>query len=601
MPVAHRSNFPPVFSAAIFSAAIFSAAMVGLAITLSASAAIFADEPEAGPYDRPSGWIRQSRSETLATGGMVATSHPLASQAALDVLRDGGNAVDAAIAANAMLGVVEPMSCGIGGDLFAIVWDAESKRLHGLNASGRSPRAISRDLFAQRGLDEIPIDGPLSWSVPGCVSGWQALAQRFGTRPLDRLLAASIDSAEAGFPVTPIIAGGWKGSEKSLREYPESRATYLVDGERAPEVGEVFRNPKIAETYRRLGRDGGDAFYRGAIAKEIAAFSERVGGLLTEQDLRDHTADWVDPVSTDYRGHRVWELPPNGQGIAALQMLNVLERFDLASMGPGDPDYLHLLIEAKRLAFADRAKFYADMEFADVPLDELISKEYGRRQAERIDLGRTAEDVPAGDPKLSHGDTVYLTVVDKDRNCCSLIQSIYYGFGSQMAVGDLGFAMQNRGSLFSLDEEHLNRLEPGKRPFHTIIPAMVTRDGRPTFCFGVMGGDMQPQGHVQVLVNLIDFGLDVQAAGDVARVRHSGSPQPTGKPADGTGVVTVESGISDEAIESLRARGHTVRRSRSGYGGYQGILIDWDRGVLHGGTEVRKDGIALGHDVTTSD
>ena len=550
---------------------------------------------EPGSFDRPHGWIEQSRSETMATGGAVATSHPLASQAGLDVLREGGNAVDAAIAANAMLGVVEPMSCGIGGDLFAIVWDAKSKKLYGINASGRSPQATSRQLFAERGLAEIPIEGPLSWSVPGCVSGWQMLLDRFGSRTLERLLQPSIETAESGFPVTPIIAGDWKGSEKSLKEYPESRATYLVDGERAPEAGEVFRNPKIAATYRTLASDGGESFYRGEIARDIVAFSERVGGLFTVDDLREHTADWVDPVSTDYRGYRVWELPPNGQGIAVLQMLNMLETFDIASMGPGDPEYLHLLIEAKKLAFADRAKFYADMDLADVPLKEMISKEYGRRQASRIDRKKAALDVPAGDPKLVHGDTIYLSVVDKDRNCCSLIQSIYYGFGSQMAVGDLGFAMQNRGSSFALDETHLNRLEPGKRPFHTIIPAMVTREGRPFFCFGVMGGDMQPQGHVQVLVNLIDFGLNVQAAGDAARIRHAGSAQPTGKPAEEAGEVTVESGITDAAVEALQQRGHNVRRSRSGYGGYQGIMIDWERGVLRAGSEVRKDGIALGY------
>lgn len=564
---------------------------------LSAQDGPAAEHSERHPpgHDRPSGWIRQSRSETLATRGAVATSHPWASQAALDVLREGGNAVDAAIAANAMLGVVEPMSCGIGGDLFAIVWEAKTEQLHGINASGRSPRRIDRQRFADQGLTEIPIEGPLSWSVPGCVSGWQMLLQRFGSRPLARLLEPSIEVAESGFPVTPVIAADWKSSEQKLSQYAESRSTFLVDGRRAPRAGEIFRNPKIAATYRELAADGGRSFYEGKIARDIVRFSDRVGGLLSAEDLRGHAAEWVKPVSTDYRGYRVWELPPNGQGIAVLQMLNILESFDLASLGLGSPDYLHLLIEAKRLAFADRAKYYADMAFADVPLRELISKEYGRRQAARIVPDRAAVDVPAGDPRLEHGDTIYLTVVDQDRNCCSLIQSIYYGFGSQMAAGDLGFALQNRGSSFSLDEDHRNRLEPGKRPFHTIIPAMVTKDDRPYFSFGVMGGDMQPQGHVQVLVNLIDFGMNVQAAGDAARARHSGSAQPTGKPADGIGVVTVESGISDETVAELRRRGHEVRRSRSGYGGYQGILIDWQRGVLHAGTEVRKDGVALGY------
>jgi gamma-glutamyltranspeptidase/glutathione hydrolase len=548
-----------------------------------------------GSYDRPSGWAKQSRSETLATNGIVATSHPLASQAGLDVLREGGNAVDAAIAANAMLGIVEPMSCGIGGDLFAIVWESKTKKLYGLNASGRSPKRISRKVFAERELSEIPIDGPLSWSVPGCVSGWQALLGRFGSRDLDRLLKPSIDTAREGFPVTPVIAGYWESAAESLSKYPDSASTYLIENKRSPKVGEIFRNPRLADTYQAIADSGGDAFYVGDIARRIAEFSEREGGFLDADDLSTHHVDWVEPVSTDYRGYRVWELPPNGQGIAALQMLNVLERTDLSKLSPGAPEYLHLLTESKKLAFADRAKFYADMDFADVPVEELISKDYARRQAGRIDPDKAATDVPAGDPKLASGDTVYLTVVDQDRNCCSLIQSNYFGFGSKMTVGELGFVLQNRGALFALDETHFNRLEPGKRPFHTIIPAMVTRDDRPFFCFGVMGGDMQPQGHVQVLVNLIDFGLNVQAAGDAARVRHVGSASPTGAPADGVGILHVESGISDAAVETLKSKGHTVSREKASYGGYQGILIDWETGVLHGGTEARKDGVALGY------
>jgi gamma-glutamyltranspeptidase/glutathione hydrolase len=554
-----------------------------------------AAERSLGSYDRPSGWAKQSRSETLARNGIVATSHPLASQAGLDVLRSGGNAVDAAIAANAMLGLVEPMSCGIGGDLFAIYWDAKSQKLYGLNASGRSPARMTRTLFAERGLQEIPTEGPLNWTVPGCVSGWQALLQRFGSRPLGDLLQPSIAAAEEGFPVTPIIAGYWKGAQKSLAESPESAATYLIDGTRAPRTGEVFRNPALANTYRSLAKSGGQSFYDGDVAAAIVDFSNRAGGLIDADDLANHRANWVQPVSTTYRGFDVWELPPNGQGIAALQMLNVLEPFDLSQFSPGHPEYLHLLVEAKKLAFADRATYYADMEFADVPVDELISKAYGRRQAARVNRQQALTDVPAGDPKLIAGDTIYLSVVDKDRNCCSLIQSIYYGFGSKMASKDLGFAMQNRGALFALDDQHANRLEPGKRPFHTIIPAMVTRQGQPYFCFGVMGGDMQPQGHVQVLVNLIDFGLNVQAAGDAARVRHVGSASPTGKPAEGAGTVQVESGIDDRAVAALEAKGHTVSREGSGYGGYQGILIDRENGVLRGATESRKDGIALGY------
>ncbi len=526
---------------------------------------------------------------------MVATSHPLAAQAGLDVLRAGGNAADAAIAANAMLGVVEPMSCGIGGDLFAIYWDSKTQRLYGLNASGRSPYALSRKVFAERNLKTIPFHGPLSWSVPGCVSGWHMLADRFGTRPLADLLEPSAQTAEDGFPVSEVIAHYWRGAEDALGKHAGSAATYLVDGRRAPRFGEIFRNPKLAADYRQIGRQNADAINRGDIADRLVAFSQAEGGFFSPGDFADHTADWVEPVSTTYRGYQVWELPPNGQGIAALEMLNVLETFDLRKLGAGSPEYLHRLVEAKKLAFADRARYYADPAFEALPVAELISKTYAQRQRERIDPDRAATDVPAGDPRLEHGDTVYLTVVDKDRNCCSLIQSVFYGFGSMMTPGELGFVLQNRGALFALDDEHPNRLEPHKRPFHTIIPAMVTRDDRPWFCFGVMGGDMQPQGHVQVLVNLIDFRMNVQAAGDAARVCHVGSATPTGLPAHGAGTVQVESGISDEAVEALRKKGHTVVRGRGSYGGYQGILIDWENGVLHGGTESRKDGVALGY------
>jgi gamma-glutamyltranspeptidase / glutathione hydrolase len=526
---------------------------------------------------------------------MVATSHPLAAQAGLDILKAGGNALDAAIATNAMLGVVEPASCGIGGDLFAIYWDNKTQQLYGLNASGRSPFTLTREVFQKKQLDQIPLYGPLSWSVPGCVSGWDALSKRFGTKPWSELLAASIATAEEGFPVSEVIAGEWSGAAKRLREWPDSARTFLLDGTRAPKFGEVFRNPRLAATYRLLAEHGSEVFYRGQLAQAMVTFSEQNGGYFTLRDFAEHTADWIDPVSTNYRGYDVWELPPNGQGIAVLQMLNVLELADVRSMGPGSAPYLHRLVEAKKLAYADRARYYADVTMADVPVAELISKAYAQRQAARIDPDLAAKSVPPGDPKLAQGDTVYLTVVDKDRNCCSLIQSNFHGFGSQVVPGELGFALQNRGNLFALDDTHPNRLEPHKRPFHTIIPALVTKDGKPWFCFGVMGGDMQPQGHVQVLVNLIDFGMNVQAAGDAARVQHHGSATPTGLPAQGSGTVAVESGISDETVAQLREKGHQVVRARGGYGGYQGILIDWDQGVLHGGTESRKDGAAVGY------
>jgi gamma-glutamyltranspeptidase / glutathione hydrolase len=546
-------------------------------------------------YDRPSGDRKQSRSVVMAKHGIVATSHPLAAQAGLDILKQGGNAVDAAIAANAMLGVVEPMSCGIGGDLFAIIWDAKSQKLLGLNASGRSPRELSRTVILEQGLEAIPTHGPLSWSVPGCVDGWDQLLRKFGTRSLGDCLAPAIATAEEGFPVAEIIATQWRSSAEALGKYPTSAEAFLVAGKRAPQAGEIFHNHQLAKTLRRIAAGGSAAFYREEIAAEIVAFSREAGGHFTLRDFEQHTSTWVEPVSTSYRGYDVWELPPNGQGIAVLQMLNLLEPHDVAAMGPGSADYLHLFLEAKKLAYADRARFYADPDFAALPVRELISKPYAAVRGKRIDLARAATDIPAGDPKLAHGDTVYITVVDKDRNCCSLIQSIYHGFGSHVVPGKLGFTLQNRGSSFALDPEHPNSLEPGKRPFHTIIPGMLTQQGRPVFCFGVMGGDMQPQGHVQILVNLLDFGMNVQSAGDAARVRHSGSAEPNGQPGDGGGTVFVESGVTDEVVADLRQRGHKVMRARDGYGGYQGIWIDWERGVLHGGSEVRKDGAAVGY------
>lgn len=550
---------------------------------------------QAGEYDRPGQFPHQSRSVVVARNGIVATSHPLAAQAGLEILKAGGNAVDAAIATNAMMGVVEPMSCGIGGDLFVIYWDNKSKTLYGLNASGRSPYRLTRDVFREKGLKQIPELGPLAWSVPGCVDGWETLRARFGTRPLSELLRAGIETAESGFPVSEIIANGWRGSVKNLSAWPDSKRVYLKDG-RAPEHGEMMMLPELAATYREIATGGRDAFYKGRIAREIVAFSEANGGYFSLRDFAEHTSNWIAPVSTDYRGYTVWELPPNGQGIAALQMLNLLEGFDLKSLGPKSAEFVHLLVEAKKLAFADRAKFYADPDAEKLPIAQLISKSYAERQRRRIDPMKAAVDIKAGDPKLEHGDTIYLTVVDKDRNCCSMIQSLYFGFGSQIVPGTVGFALQNRGALFALDEKHRNRLEPHKRPFHTIIPAMVTRDGKPWFCFGVMGGDMQPQGHVQILVNLIDFGMNPQMAGDASRVRHGGSETPTGIPEEPDGgTVFLESGFPAETLNRLRALGHKVDTAAGSYGGYQGILIDEHHGTLQGATDPRKDGAAVGY------
>jgi len=549
----------------------------------------------AGEYDRPAKNPHQSRSAVIAAEGIVATSQPLAAQAGLDVLKAGGNAADAAIAASAVMGVVEPMSCGAGGDLFVIYWDAKTEQLYGLNASGRSPYYLTREIFAEKGLDEIPIEGPLSWSVPGCVDGWDMLRERFGTRSMAELLGPAIHYAEDGFPVSEIIAGHWKGAVESLSAWPDSANTWLIDG-RPPEIGEVFRNPNLAATYLKIAEGGRDAFYRGDIARTIVGFSETNGGYFSRRDFEEHSGEWVEPVSTNYHGYDVWELPPNGQGIAALQILNILEPYDVKQMGHNSADFLHLFIEAKKLAFADRARYYADPAFSDVPVTELIAKDYAARQRTRIDPNQAALDVAPGDPRMETGDTIYLTVVDKDRNCCSFIQSIYYGFGSKVTPGNVGFLMQNRGALFALDESHPNRLEPHKRPFHTIIPAMVTKDGKPWLCFGVMGGDMQPQGHVQVLVNMIDFGMNVQEAGDAARARHIGSASPTGTPAAaGGGVVALESGIDAETRAALEARGHVLDTKSESFGGYQAIMIDHKHGTIHGGTDPRKDGAAVGY------
>ena len=562
-----------------------------LAATMSLLPA--ADRPTPTPF-------KAGRSVTIAPHGIVAASHPMAAQIGLDVLKHGGNAVDAAIATSAAMGLMEPMSCGIGGDLFAIVWDAKSQKLYGLNANGPAPLRANRQFFKEKGLSEIPERGPLSWSIPGCVDGWDELRKKFGTMNFKELLAPSIAYAEEGVPVPEVIAGYWRASERSLARDADAAKVFLVPGpngnSHAPRVGELFKNPLLAESYRTIARDGRDAFYKGDIAKKLVAFSEKKGGLFSMEDFTRHTSEWVDPVKTTYRGHDVWELPPPGQGIAALQMLNLLEPHELKKLGPTSPDFWHLMIEMKKLAYADRAKYYTDPRFGKVPVQELISKDYAAERGKLFDPMKALVGVPAGDAKLGKADTIYLCAVDKDRNCVSLIQSNYMGFGSGLASPELGFAIQNRGTLFSLDENHANRLEPGKRPFHTIIPAMVTKNNKPWFTFGVMGGDMQPQGHVQVLVNLIDFGMNVQEAGEAPRIEHVGSATPTGQPEKAHGgTVRAESGIPEAVIKELTQRGHVVERVRVNGGGYQGILIDPITGMLHGGTEARKDGAAVGY------
>jgi len=536
----------------------------------------------------------QGRSVTHAPNGMVCACHPLAVQAGMDVLRKGGNAVDAAVAVNAALGVLEPMSCGIGGDLFAMVWDAKTGKLYGLNASGRAPALATRGLFADKGLTEIPLTGPLSWSVPGCVNGWQALLDRFGTQTMGVLLEPSIQYAEKTAPVPEVIAGYWKASEPKLLADPGSRAVFLPNG-KAPAIGDVARNPALANTYRLLARDGAKAFYQGEIATSFGRFSQQVGGLIRREDLAADKPSWVDTISTTYRGVELHELPPNGQGLAALQILNTLENYDLRKMGFASPEYWHLWIEAKKLAFADRARHYADPSFTRVPWKELASKQYAQARLGLIKPDRVLNDVLPGDPKLGHSDTTYLCVVDKDRNCVSLIQSNYNGFGSGLTPPDLGFAIQNRGNLFSLDKNHPNTLEPGKRPFHTIIPAMALRDGKPWLVFGVMGGDMQPQGHAQIMINLLDFNMDLQEAGEAPRVEHTGSATPRGKLAEGAGTVQLEEGMPAAVMEGLKKLGHKVRTVRVNGGGYQAILLDPKTGILHGASDHRKDGMAAGY------
>lgn len=540
--------------------------------------------------DRPTGKSFSTRSEIFAQNGIAATSQPLATQAALDILKAGGNAIDAAIAANAVLGLVEPMSCGIGGDLFAIVWNAKDKKLYGLNASGRSPKNLKLETFKEMELDEIPIRGVLPVSVPGCVDGWFELHGKFGKLNMQDILKPAIDYANNGFPVSEVIANLWKSAE-GLKKYPGIEATYLIN-DRAPAKGDIFKNPDLAKCYELIAENGRNEFYKGSIAKSIDNFMKGNEGYLAYEDLASHYSEWVEPVSTNYRGFDVWELPPNGQGIAALQMLNILEQYDIKSLGFGTEEYLHLLIEAKKLAYEDRAKYYADPAYNDIPVEKLISKEYAKERIQLIDRDRAAKRYSAG--KLDQGDTIYLTVADKDGNMVSLIQSVFWGFGSAVVPDGLGFALQNRGHLFTFEEGHNNVYEPGKRPFHTIIPAFVTKDDKPYLSFGVMGGAMQPQGHVQVLINMIDFGMNLQEAGDAPRIRHTGSSQPTGSVMTDGGIVYIESDFSAECIRNLSKMGHTLQYEVGVFGGYQAIKLN-ENGVYSGASESRKDGQAAGY------
>ncbi|MEM6746596.1 MAG: gamma-glutamyltransferase [Pseudomonadota bacterium] len=566
------------------------------------------DGQEIGPGGRPVGadW---SRSPVYAANGMAATAHPLASQVAIDILKAGGSAVDAAIAANATLGLMEPTGNGIGGDLFAIVWDPETEMLYGLNASGRAPVGQTlEELIAKLGdADGIPPLGPLPVSVPGAVDGWFELHERFGTLRMRRVLAPAIAYAEDGFPVSPVIAyyfqrnfAAFERNLDMIGEFDNARATYFAGG--APQEGAIFKNPDLANTYSLIARKGRDAFYGGEIAETIDAYMERIGGALRYEDFEGHQSEWVEPGCADYRGTELCELPPNGQGFAALQMVNILKNVDLSQWSRGSAEAIHYMTEAKRLAFEDLARYYADPAFSDVPVEALLSEEYGRERFALIDANAATPDFGPGEPKLEgEGDTTYLTVADGDGMMVSLIQSNYRGMGSGLVPDGLGFMLQDRGELFSLDADHPNAYEPGKRPFHTIIPAFLMRDGKPLMSFGLMGGGMQPQGHVQILVNMVDYGMNIQEAGDAARFNHDGGRQPTDTLApegvDTLGVLNLEPGVPAETVERLQAMGHNVRIVDNGvmFGGYQAILRDPETGVYSGATEMRKDGTVAGY------
>ena len=541
-------------------------------------------------YDRITGEKFASRSEVIGQNGMVATSHPLATQIGLDILKQGGTAVDAAIAANIALGLMEPTGNGIGGDLFAIVWDAKSKKLHGLNASGPAPQNISIEYFTENNLKKIPSYGPLPVTVPGAVDGWVKLHEKFGKLEFKSLFSPTIEYANNGFPVTETIAYYLDRSKERFQNFPNFKKVWLKNG-RMPIKGEIFKNPQLARTLSIIAEKGRSGFYEGEIAQTIADFIQLQGGFLSYEDLSSFHSEWTPPVSSNYRGYDVWELPPNGQGIAALQILNILENYNLKKMGLFSSEYIHLFTEAKKLAFADRAKYYADPNFSNIPVKELISKSYAKERAKLINMKKAAlADEPG---ILESGDTIYLTAADKYGNMISLIQSNYRGMGSGMMPPGLGFMLQDRGELFSLDKSHRNALQGGKRPFHTIIPAFVTLDGEPFMSFGVMGGATQPQAHAQIIINMVDFGLNLQEAGDAPRIVHSGSSQPTDEVMTNGGKLSLESGFSKSIENELTAKGHKLEYQRGVFGGYQAIMLK--DGVYYGASESRKDGQAAGY------
>jgi len=544
-----------------------------------------------------------TRSPVWARHGMVCAAQPLAVQAGLDILKQGGSAVDAAIAVNACLGLMEPTSNGLGGDCFAIVWDPRAQKLAGLNGSGREPLAATLEKVKERAqADTIPLYSPLAWTVPGTCDAWFALHERYGKLPMATLLAPAIRYAEEGFPLSPVIASDWERGVKVFGDKPGFADVFMPvpagGGERrAPREGELFKNPALAKTLRLIATRGRDAYYKGPIADAIVRFSEQNGGFFSKEDFARHHSDWVEPISTTYRGVTVWELPPNGQGLAALQLLNLLENFDLKSMGRNSADFWHVLAECKKLAFADRARYYADPDFAKTPVADLLSKSYAKSRAALVDLHHAATvDAPGEMPPLSRKETTYFCTADDHGMMVSMIQSNYTGFGSGYCVPEVGFGLQDRGAQFSLDPHHPNALAPGKRPFHTIIPAFLTKSDGTHLAFGLMGGDMQPQGHAQVVVNLVDFGMNLQEAGDAIRMHHTGSSDPDGHVMAEGGVLHIEDGLSQEVIAELRRRGHHLESEAvAAYGGYQAILRDPVTGNYVGATEKRKDGCAAGY------
>ena len=541
-------------------------------------------------YDRILGKDFATRSEVIATNGMAATSHPLATQTAIDVLKNGGNAIDAAIAANAVLGLVEPTGCGIGGDLFAIVWIEEDKKLYGLNSSGPAAQDMTIENLKAMGIDKIPPFGPLPVTVPGAVAGWTALHKRFGKTSFDELFNNAIYYADNGFPITEVVGYYLQLSSERYKDYPNFKDVWMPNG-KALKKGDIFVNKDLSNTYKQIAKSYGESFYKGDIAQTISKFIVEQGGFLSVNDLKNYKPEWITPVSSNYRGFDVWELPPNGQGIAALQILNILEQYDVSNMGHNSAEYIHLFTEAKKLAYEDRAKYYADMNFADVPVQELISKEYALERNKLINLRKAATTYDSG--IFEDGDTIYMTVADKDGNMVSLIQSNYRGMGSGMVPPNLGFMLQDRGEMFSLDPNHRNSLEGGKRPFHTIIPAFITKDDKPFISFGLMGGGMQPQGHAQIVVNLIDFKMNLQEAGDAPRIRHFGSSEPTGEIMINGGYLSLESGIGSDVRTELTKKGHNLKNEPGGYGGYQAIMKL--NNVYYGASESRKDGHASGY------